>query len=1110
MTAARICSQCGTELPGDTLQGLCPKCLGQVVFGLTAEAPTTVSVSEKPGDRIGRYKLLQEIGEGGCGVVYMAEQEEPVRRRVALKIIKLGMDTKSVIARFEAERQALALMDHPNIAKVLDAGATETGRPFFVMELVRGVKITDFCDQNNLAARERLNLFIQVCHAIQHAHQKGVIHRDIKPSNILVTLHDGEPVPKVIDFGIAKATQQRLTDKTLFTAFEQFIGTPAYMSPEQAEMSGLDIDTRSDIYSLGVLLYELLTGKTPFDPKTLAAAGLDEMRRIIREQEPVRPSTRLSTMLDAERTDVAKRRQSDLPKLIHFLRGDLDWIVMKCLEKNRSRRYEAANSVALDIQHHLQNEPVTARPPSAAYRLEKFFRRNRVMVIAGGAVAVALVLGLVTSTWLAIRAERLRVRAEANEDKAQQAQANEAKQRQRAENQELAARQQVYAADMNLAQQALAVNNLGRAEALLNRHRPQAGSPDLRGWEWRYLWQQCRSEALFTLCRKSNSITSLTVSSDGTWLAIEEAGQLGISIWNVRTRQEIARLPGELPIRAVFSPQVPLLAVPFATNPSSAGPQNGVRFWDAATQQIAGEVPLDSRCLGLGFSVDGQTLVTVTTNHLELWRVPGGSQVASHPLLTALRGTLFAVAPDLSLVAYESFPNWRSRRVVVADVETGKERWSTNFSDQELTALAVSPDKKILATSSRSTEAVIRLWDTATGKLLGSLAGHGGYVLHLVYWPDSRRLASAAADQTIRIWDLTNLEHVPAPRILHGHKREVTRLALLSDGTTLISGGRDGEVCLWNTTASVQNGSYLTFTNISYWLFAADSQSIVVEEDNRWVWRKGAGYRHKEPLAGMGRAISPNFQWTAEGSTNGVIRVWDLTQPTEERQFKVGTGPVSPDVFITHENKLLVHRQNETVSRELDLATGQEIRSWPKPGTDSVFVDVCFKNERWCLVLDGNRRSLYQGFQTNIQLKKLELNIRNVLDMAVSPDGNLIAVASALGYAQVWNTATLQEVGTFSGLLQDAYSLIFSPDGKRVAVFSGGRETVKLWDVASQRELLTLEGEGWRFPCSAFSPDGNVIGAISWPGSKLHLWRAPSWSEIETTEQRETNQTPAR
>jgi serine/threonine protein kinase/tetratricopeptide (TPR) repeat protein len=382
--------------------------------------------AEKPGDKIGRYKLLQQIGEGGCGVVYMAEQEEPVRRRVALKVIKLGMDTQQVIARFEAERQALALMDHANIAKVLDAGATDAGRPYFVMELVRGIKITDYCDQANLPTRERLDLFIQVCLAIQHAHQKGIIHRDIKPSNILVTVNDGVPVPKVIDFGIAKATQGRLTDKTLFTAFEQFIGTPAYMSPEQAVMTSLDIDTRSDIYSLGVLLYELLTGKTPFDANALLQAGLDAMRRTIREVEPPKPSARLSTMLDAERATTASHRQTDSPKLIHLLKGDLDWIVMKALEKDRTRRYETANGLAVDVQRHLSNEPVVARPPSKFYEFQKTVRRHKFGFAATAAIIIILTIGVLVSTWQAIRATRavreqvrLRQQAEADEKKAQ-------------------------------------------------------------------------------------------------------------------------------------------------------------------------------------------------------------------------------------------------------------------------------------------------------------------------------------------------------------------------------------------------------------------------------------------------------------------------------------------------------------------------------------------------------------------------------------------------------------------------------------------------------------------------------------------------------------------
>ncbi len=385
---------------------------GPAVSGSEATVLLAITPIEKPGDRIGRYKLLQQIGEGGCGVVYMAEQEEPVRRRVALKVIKLGMDTKQVIARFEAERQALALMDHPNIARVFDAGATDTGRPFFVMELVRGIKITDFCDEQKLATADRLKLFILVCQAIQHAHQKGIIHRDIKPSNILVTVNDGVPVPKVIDFGIAKATQGRLTDQTLFTAFEQFIGTPAYMSPEQAVLTSLDIDTRSDIYSLGVLLYELLTGKTPFDQKELLAAGFDGMRRTIREQEPPRPSTRLSSLAAEDLTTTAARRHTDAPKLLHGVRGDLDWVVMKTLEKDRGRRYETANGLARDIERHLANEPVVARPPSRLYRFQKSVRRNKTVYAAVTAVTLALLMGVIVSTSQAVRANREKKKSE--------------------------------------------------------------------------------------------------------------------------------------------------------------------------------------------------------------------------------------------------------------------------------------------------------------------------------------------------------------------------------------------------------------------------------------------------------------------------------------------------------------------------------------------------------------------------------------------------------------------------------------------------------------------------------------------------------------------------
>jgi serine/threonine protein kinase len=360
------------------------------------------------GVRIGRYKLIDRLGEGGCGIVYLAKQQEPVRRQVALKIIRLGMDTERVIARFEMERQALAMMNHPNIAQVFDAGATETGRPFFVMELVAGVRITDYCNEHRLGIDARLELFAQVCLAIQHAHQKGILHRDIKPSNVLVTVQDGAPVPKVIDFGIGKAIEGRREDDDSLTIFGQFIGTPAYMSPEQVETGGLDVDTRSDIYSLGALLYELLAGCPPFDPAQLTQCSVDEMRRLLREREPQSPSKAVLALDAQTLAEVAARRRCDPAKLAASLRGDLDWIVMKALDKDRQRRYATANGLAVDVQRHLRNEPVSARPPSRLYWFRKLVRRNRLAFAAGGALAMALILGLGTSSWLFLREREVR------------------------------------------------------------------------------------------------------------------------------------------------------------------------------------------------------------------------------------------------------------------------------------------------------------------------------------------------------------------------------------------------------------------------------------------------------------------------------------------------------------------------------------------------------------------------------------------------------------------------------------------------------------------------------------------------------------------------------
>ncbi len=385
---------------------------------LVPPASPREAAGEGVGPRIGAYTLLSVVGEGGFGVVYAAEQHEPLHRRVALKVIKLGMDTRQVIARFDQERQALALMDHPGIAKVFDAGSTAAGRPYFVMEFIQGVPITEYCDAARLPIPDRLELFVQVCQAVQHAHQKGIIHRDLKPSNVLVALQDGKPAPKIIDFGVAKATAARLTEKTVFTEERHFLGTPEDLSPEQADLAGVDIDTRSDVYSLGVLLYELLTGATIFDPKRLRSAAFGEMQRIIREVDPPKPSTRLSTLENL--ASVAACRQTEPKRLGALVRHDLDWIVMRCLEKDRSRRYESASGLAADLHRHLHGEAVAAAPPSAMYRTAKFVRRHRVGVVAIAALALTLVGGVIATTWQAVRAMRAESRAVASASKSRQ------------------------------------------------------------------------------------------------------------------------------------------------------------------------------------------------------------------------------------------------------------------------------------------------------------------------------------------------------------------------------------------------------------------------------------------------------------------------------------------------------------------------------------------------------------------------------------------------------------------------------------------------------------------------------------------------------------------
>jgi serine/threonine protein kinase/WD40 repeat protein/tetratricopeptide (TPR) repeat protein len=727
---------------------------------------------EIAGDRIGPYKLLQQIGAGGFGAVWMAEQEQPVRRRVALKIIKLGMDTKEVIARFEQERQALAMMDHPNIAKVFDAGTTPQGRPFFVMELVRGLKITQYCDQHSIGMDERLRLFMQVCRAVQHAHQKGIIHRDLKPSNVLVTNNDGVAVPKVIDFGLVKATQARLTDLTLFTQFERFIGTPAYMSPEQAEMTSLDVDTRSDIYSLGVLLYELLTGHTPLDAKTLMERGYDEMRRAIRECDPPLPSTRLSSLGGEELTLTAQRRHIEPARLSRAIRGDLDWIVMKCLEKSRARRYETASGVALDIERHLANEPIVARPPTTVYRFKKLVLRNKLAVAAGSIVVGAVLLGATVAFWqfleksAALR-EQSRLRADA-----EKAQRREEMLRLQAERSDKAARQLGYATTISVVWNAWDYHFMPQARSMLARTEPRE-----RGFEWFYLQRMMHLNPNWdesALSRKlppeHGGAKHGAFSRDGSRLVT--IGEESLTIWEIATWNPIGTLPGGAAVvtRVTFSP--------------------------------------DGKCVATAHT-DGTA---------KLWEVSTGREIR------VLRGH----AAALTGIAFTN----QAQQIVTSSVDGTIRTWDASTGNETgrithigpVTDIAVSPDGRYLATC--SADALARLWDLEGKRELLQFVGHAAAVDSVLFSPDGKRLLTASADETARLWNVNTGTLILT---LRGHKGPVLTASFSPDQRRIVTSGSDGYIRIWHP----ENGLELLCVGpgkgvIPWASFTPDNGSVVL------------------------------------------------------------------------------------------------------------------------------------------------------------------------------------------------------------------------------------------------------------------------------------------
>jgi WD40 repeat protein/tRNA A-37 threonylcarbamoyl transferase component Bud32 len=1072
--------------------------------GATVTLESADAPDESVGQRLGRYKLLEKIGEGGRGVVYVAEQTEPVRRRVALKVIKLGMDTKAVVARFEAERQALAMMDHPNIAKVLDAGTTETGRPFFVMELVRGVRITDYCDQNNLSTKERLDLFIKVCQAIQHAHQKGIIHRDIKPSNILVTLHDGVPVPKVIDFGIAKATEGRLADATVYTQLHQFIGTPAYMSPEQAEMSGLDIDTRSDIYSLGVLLYELLAGSTPFDAKELMAAGIDAMRKTIREKEPPRPSTRFATLKGDDLTTAARRRSADTSKLLHQLKGDLDWIVMKCLEKDRTRRYETAIGLARDIERYLGSEPVVARPASGFYRFQKMVRRNKIVFAAAGAVVFALVagLGLATRSYLRERAARAAeaVQRHVAEEQRKRAEDNAAiaqEQRTRAEKGETEKGRLLYLADMNLAQQAWEQDNVSRLGELLTETQ---AFPD-RGFEW-YYWQRQTHLALVTLRAQGSPITCLGFSHDGQRiLAGSYDGRA--NLWDAASGRKLLTL-GEGRSNTISGASM-ICSVAFSPDDRwfvSGGADTTAKVWETTSGRML--LTLNGHKAGItsvACSADGRRILAGSGDGTaKVWDSASGKELLT---VNGHTGPISSVvfSPDgqriLAANTAGSATAW--------DASDGRELSAVGAKQGAVRSVAFSADGRRIATG--GPDGTVKVREVATGDVKLVLNGQSSAISSVAFSQDGQRIATGGVDGTARLWDAASGRELVK---FKGHINQIYTLAFTPDSKRIVTGCVDGTAKVWEAATDDEPAS-LNESNLRAVFpfavaFSSDGQRSVTGNPNGTAnVRNAASGRElitlQWPNHGIfSAAFSPDGRIVA-GSSASSAKVWDAASGRELLTLN-GNGSWVGSVAVSPNGQRIVTGSEDQTAKVWDAATGKELAilaGHTKGGGPGIDCAAFSPDSR--RIVTGSSDWTARVWEAASGRALLSVNAGNpICSVAFSPDGQRIVTGSMDKTAKVWDEASGRELLTLSGHNEPVWSVAFSPDGRRILTGSGDR-SAKVWDATSGRQLLTLK---WHkgVVVAAFSPDGQRILTGSQDGT-AKVWEAATKAQVAQWEAEE-------
>jgi len=1031
---------------------------------VTFEGPAQI---EGSGTKIGRYELLEQIGEGGMGLVYQAEQKEPVKRRVALKIIKPGMDSKEVIARFEAERQALALLDHPNIAHVFDAGTTDTGRPYFVMEYVRGMSITRYCDEHRLDVEQRLRLFQEVCEGVHHAHQKGIIHRDIKPSNILISMHGDRAVPKIIDFGIAKAAVSTLTEKTMFTLQGQLLGTPEYMSPEQVDLATQDIDTRSDIYSLGVVLYELLTGVLPFERESLLKIGFAELQRTLRELEPASPSIRL-TNLGQQAKAIADSRMTQVVPLARRLHRELEWIPLKAMRKDRCRRYKSASDMADDIQNYLNGNPLLAGPETAMYRVQKFVHKHAGSVATVALVSLAVIIGLAVSIMMGCRAEQARQEEVIARKQVEQALMRAEKAERIAQERAEAYRRAVYSNTLALAKVAIDKSSFSRAQKLLN-----SCEPDLQGWEWQHLNCISSDQSIMTYgdTDSGTRVFDIAVSPDGRRIALATNDNCTVKVLDTKTGSEVMILPhDDFPYTVAFSPDGRRIV--------SGSRDRTIKIWDANSgaklKTLRGH---KSWIWRVRFSPDGRRIVSGSGNGtIIVWDTDSGVK------LMTLRGhkegriESIAFSPD-------------SKRIVSSGEDETIRVWDANSGDEEMTINAAEGhvvfSRDGTRIISKSDDDTIKVWDVNSGAEVMTLRGHPGGVSAIALSPDGTRIASVGRrDKTIKVWDMSTGNEMST---LRGHSERVFSIVFSPDGKRIFSASYyNNEIKAWDPTPAVNRDKLRLYAGgymANQVAFSPDGKCIAAASGKRgatgsirlYDTHSGADIMtllgHKAKVRSI--AFSPDGRQIVSGGNNTVLRIWNVATGTVEKTLTGHEDGVNSVAFSPDGRRVVSGSDDKTI-KIWNTATGDLEKTLT--GDENVVYSVTFSPDGKRIVSGGNGGSLrVWDALSGTPLLTLHGHSEHVLDVSVSSDGERIASCGQDKTIRIWDANTGEALMTLRGHELVVWTVAFSPDGRRI-VSGGHNGEVKIWDAETAgHALLTLDGDSINIKSAVFSPDGRSI-----------------------------------